>query len=594
MFNKTSPFEQTRPVLPALFSGTICAALSTMASITLSFTTFPPIGWYQDAPFTMTPSWLWEALVHSLNASLHQIGWIDAISHPHWFLQNFATDLQKLDLSDVLAWRMGTIIAGCATAGLIAGLHTYMRSNPRDKLVHLRGRQLITGNKAKRLFAQKEKKNRTSKSSDLALAPGVKVSDDTLSKHTLLLGSSGGGKTQILLSLLSQLIAHNDQVLLNDTKGDMTASLPTGHFILLAPHDERSWCWDIAQDCFGQLAAQELAASLIPETKDPMWSNGSREILTGVLRHLQIEQGVSWGWKDILELSFAAPEKLREKIDASYPQGARYIECDPNTGIPTKSSFGFLVGMWAAVGSTVGPLAMAWGDAPKDKSISLTQWLQTPKASQNILILQRSAAFPALSAAWMGAAMQIISNHVASPQMAEEARRKLWFMLDEFAQFGKLTGFQQVLEVGRSKGVRCVLGVQALEQISALYGQDECKTWLNNFGIKIIARMSSGPSAKSVSEDLIGQREVSWTEISTSSSFWSQNGPTTNKQTQRTTLPVVMPEALEKDLGVVRVDGMTVIRALALVHGDVFRLDWPLTIWPQQRQGTSPAKWTLE
>jgi len=594
MFSKKSPFEQTRPILPALFSGTVCTTFSIMASLALSFTTFPPMGWYLDKPFQTTPDWLWEAFINSLNTSLQQIGWIDVITHPQWLLLNAVGDLQQFDLSDVLAWRIGTIMVGGILAGLIAGLHAYLRSEPRDKLTHLRGRQFLTGKPAKRLFAQKENKNRTKRSRGLTLAPGVRVYDETLSKHTLLLGSSGGGKTQILLSLLRQLIDLNERVLLNDTKGDMTASLPTDDFILLAPHDERSWTWDIAQDCFGQLAAQELAASLIPETKDPMWSNGSREILTGVLRYLQTELGVSWGWKNILELCFSAPEELREKLEAAYPQGGRYIECDPDTGIPTKSSFGFLVGMWAAVGSTVGPLAMAWGDAPKEKTISLTQWLQAPKPSQNILVLQRSAAFPALSAAWMGAAMQIISNHVASPQMAEGSRRKLWFMLDEFAQFGKLTGFQQVLEVGRSKGVRCVLGVQAVEQISALYGHDECKTWLNNFEIKIIAKMSSGPSAKFVSEDLIGQREVSWVEVSTSSSFWSEKGPTTNKQSQRTTLPVVMPESLEKDLGAVRVDGETIIRALALVHGDVFRLDWPLTIWPQQRQGTSPAKWTLE
>ena len=40
------------------------------------------------------------------------------------------------------------------------------------------------------------------------------------------------------------------------------------------------------------------------------------------------------------------------------------------------------------------------------------------------------------------------------------------------------------------------------------------------------------------------------------------------------------------------IEGETKIRALALLEGDVYQFDWPLTIWPEQRLATIPAPWT--
>ena len=322
-----------------------------------------------------------------------------------------------------------------------------------------------------------------------------------------------------------------------------------------------------------------------------MWSDGSREILTGILRYLQKKKGTEWGWEDVTVLAFSEPIDLHALINRVYPQGANYIEFEGESGVPNKTSYGFLVGLWTALGTTVAPLAKAWGQTPADRRISLTKWLQKPSKGQRVIILQRSSEFPELSEKWIAAALQVMANYAASPSMKDQRSRRVWFFLDEFPQLQKLKGFAQFLELGRSKGMRCVLGAQDLEQISELYGDKVLKSWMNNIGTKVICKMNSGPSANSVSENMIGKREISSVEVTTGT---GAPGQSTSAQHKQQEVPVVRPENLERDLGPLTVDGQTVIRALILAHGDAYRLDWPLTIWPQRRAATKPAAWTVD
>jgi hypothetical protein len=198
-----------------------------------------------------------------------------------------------------------------------------------------------------------------------------------------------------------------------------------------------------------------------------------------------------------------------------------------------------------------------------------------------VLVLQRSPRYPALSAAWIGAAIDCLAATAASADLPDSDQRRIWLMLDEFPQLGKLKAFRQLLEVGRSKGICCVLAMQDIQQLTALYGDAETKTILTLLGQKIIGRMPAGPSATMISEELIGKRDVAWTEVSTSAS----DGKTTySRHTHRDKIPVVPVEQLESRLGVDRKG----VRALLLGLGDVYELRWPLLFWPRLRAETKP------
>ena len=130
------------------------------------------------------------------------------------------------------------------------------------------------------------------------------MSRERETRHWLIWGSVGAGKTQTMLHLILAAIARGDGVLVLDVKGDMTAGLP-GEPLLVAPQDRRSLVWDVASDCRTKQDARELAARLIPKSDDPMWSDAAREIVVACVAALQATQPERWSWHDLHEMATA-------------------------------------------------------------------------------------------------------------------------------------------------------------------------------------------------------------------------------------------------------------------------------------------------
>tara|TARA_R110001606_G_scaffold399293_1_gene583880 strand:+ start:12210 stop:13988 length:1779 start_codon:yes stop_codon:yes gene_type:complete len=588
-----------KPFWTANLTATVSALLAATAFTWISFVHMPPIGLNGDLTFTTDVPWLLKLWQHGWHqATTGVTAWQFVQDPTRWFRVLLQT-IDRFDLRGELIWRLCAILVGALLTTSAVWFYTWSGLTPVDRLKHIRGRQLITGRKAARQARRAQNRLIRQHGRGINIAPGIPLSLETETKHFLLVGASGGGKTQTLRYWIDQAVKSNDKLLLHDTKGDMTSGFPSDDFVLLAPHDARTWAWDVARDCKGLASARELASRLIPASGDnPMWANGAREILTGLIRFLQIHEGNQWDWRSLRDIAFSSPTDILESLNDVHQEGAKYIEIDPETGIPHKTSFSFLVTLWSGIGGVVSPLAAAWSDIPDDRKVSLTAWLRDGDARPRSIILQRSSEFADLSEAWIGAAVQLLANDAASTSFGDSCDRRVWMFLDEFAQLGKLKGFQQFLEVGRSRGIRCAFGLQDLEQLSDLYGQEALKTWLNTIETKIICRMNAGPSATFIADDLIGKREVSWKEKNTTTTsnniFEDRSGTrSTNTQIRTDTVPVIFPDYLERELGPIHVGGEHKIRALYLASGNLLQLDWPITSWAHRRDGSQPAAWTL-
>lgn len=113
----------------------------------------------------------------------------------------------------------------------------------------------------------------------LKLHPELHLPKSHWSRHVLMQGSVGSGKTQILLPIIEQIIRADHKLFLYDTKGDFTSYFRKP--IIVCPFDERSYYWDIAADCRYPLQAAMLAEILIPTSPDQKmvisgrWQQGS-------------------------------------------------------------------------------------------------------------------------------------------------------------------------------------------------------------------------------------------------------------------------------------------------------------------------------
>ena len=472
---------------------------------------------------------------------------------------------------------------------------TYYSMQPCDRVRHIRGRRFTSGRRARRHFNKTERRIRKVTGLGLRLAPGMRMARERETRHFLVSGATGSGKTVIIHSLLKQILDRGDKLIAHDTKGDVTETLPADRFTLLGPHDARSGVWDIGSDVKTEQEARELAFAFIPESQEPVWANGAREIMAGVVITLQKNEGQKWGWEDLKNLLFADIASLRRIFAMHYTEGLAYLEFENNG--PSRTTISFVVTMRAHLAMVVLPLANAWSRKNPSRRFSARSFIFREDADDRIVVLQRAPHLPSLSTAWIGAIVKLMANYSVGPLLPDDSKRRIWFALDEFPQLGKLDGFAQILEKGRSKGICVIIGAQDISQINEKYGSEVAQGWFSSIGTRVICRTESGASASLICRDWIGKREVSWTDKSKSMApfKWdgSGGGTTRSKNVQYRTVEVVSDSYLQSDLGRFETWPVPTIRALVLgVGGYVVEASWPILPWMKIRAATVPADWT--
>jgi type IV secretory pathway TraG/TraD family ATPase VirD4 len=61
---------------------------------------------------------------------------------------------------------------------------------------------------------------------------------------------------------------------------------------------------------------------------------------------------------------------------------------------------------------------------------------------------------------------------------------RLRFIIDELDAVGRIDGLKDALARLRKFGGRCILGLQSIGQVSAIYGQGEAQTIVENCGYR--------------------------------------------------------------------------------------------------------------
>ncbi|WP_419914625.1 type IV secretion system DNA-binding domain-containing protein [Hoeflea sp.] len=440
----------------------------------------------------------------------------------------------------------------------------------------LRGPRLLTGSAGRKAFAAACKRECKFHGQGLVFLPPHALGRDRETRHALILGSVGGGKTQSMLHLILGAISRGDGVLVLDTKGDMMAGLP-GNPLLVAPHDRRSLVWDVAADCRVKQDARELAARFIPSSADPMWSQAAREIFVACLVHLQATKGTNWSWADLAAEVTSDVARLAEHAKAHNPGALRLLD-QPDS----KTTHSILTTFQTHM-NIVSILAEAWPDSTVAR-FSIRDWLHDP-APYRPLILQQDPGYPELSRIWIGSMLSLLASAVGSPTLAESSTRRLWLFLDEFPQLPVIRHFPTFLELGRSKGVSVVIGAQDMAQIRSTYGPDQARSWLGMIGTKIITRINAGEAAEDISR-MIGNQEI---ERSLKSTTRAAGRDSVTYSTARETRPAVTAAEIASRLGPARAG----VRVLFIGLEDaVFELELPYITLPAFREPIIPADWT--
>lgn len=450
----------------------------------------------------------------------------------------------------------------------------------RDGLIHLRGSTRHSGREAVELLRSKLRK-RVKRRPDHEIAPGIVYPADMFTRHVLIVAGTGAGKSTVLKPLIDKIVASGEQMLLFDPKSEFTVGF--GKPELLAPWDERSLSWDIARDMRNLLDMRRFAASMIPGSHDPMWAFASRQLLVGLMVHLRATRGIEWGWRELRELIFLPQADLLAIMRRRHPEAIRAVEK------ASLTTAGILINL-SSFCSTIFDLAAAWGDKPPERRISFVEWTKGGSKFPQI-ILQGHGAYPDLTKGYVEGIVGIVSAIVNSVEIEDDPDRKIWFVADEFAKMGKIP-VMALFEVGRSRGVRCVVACQDFAQLEELYGAPMVRALIGMCGTLLVGQIMQGETAEQLCK-AFGSREVERLNVSTSSGGAGAGSSQSTQSTQsfsRDEVPLYKPSELSSRLGPTpEGDGVVFI---LFTGGEAYELFWPHYRIRRERLPHVPAPWT--
>ena len=515
-------------------------------------------------------------VVHTILAYLASwFGWhIMAFNGLSWQALAAAYPAWTARFSDHVLW---SLVPGIVAGGVAA----YVAGKPLPYERHIRGRQLVERRQAHRIAAQSERSAVRRTGQGIRIHPAIPISMERETRHFCIVGQPGGGKTTVIMPMVVQAVERGDKVIIFDNKAYFTERLPQG-FILIAPWDTRGVQWAVYKDCISGADARELAARLILESHDPMWSNAARLVLTGLIVHLQ-QQGTPWGWKDLSVLLNLPIEGLQEIIETAYPEAWRSVE------IASRTTQSILITL-ASYMAQIHDMARIWGNA--EDGFSITEWLSDDYQGERTIVLQGNKKFQEMQNSIVNGMLSMAAAHINSPAMYDSTERRIWLFLDEAPQLKKADWIPDIVAVGRSKGIPVVLGIQDIAQLRAIYGRDQTESWTSMFGTWIFTQIGGNDTANWISET-IRDREVERFEQSTSTSSLVGGSRQITHAYRRVVDRVIKPDELSTLLGPIK-NG---VRGL-LHFGDSYEylLVWPYVhdTYPVGRKAWEPSAWVSQ
>ncbi len=505
----------------------------------------------------------------------HTVPWIPIAALPRsvwWVIRRYGAILPG-------AWGfLPMTAAGVAAVG--AFTLTWVVTT-RDNAHHVRGVRLLRNPKA----AARALKPARGEGMGIALHPKIRIGEHQECRHILIVGGAGSGKTTILNPAIREIIDRKDRVLIFDFKGDFTSSLP-GPLTLLAPADARSARWIVGRDIETRLEAEALAETLVPLPADgegPIWARGARGLLIGLISHLQTTKPHAWDFADLAQIAsetLSNYKKLMEVVEREHPPAKVYL-----MGKDSKTTMGFLAELAGALSHVIN-LGIASASAnPKSGAWSVRGWLKDGSKFPRTVVLGYRPASKELSQAWLSSIIEQVVRQVASMSDCKPDARRLWLVLDEVAQCGRIPSISDALVTLRSKGVRVVLGLQSIAQIEQVYDRHTATIWASSTATKMLCALQS-PQDQRWASDLLGEREVERFVGQTQTSGGAGSA-SRSIAWQKVREPVVMPAQFGHDLGVNKKGP----RAVLLGGGTAAMLDWPFPEVRRIRKDRIDAPW---
>lgn len=328
-------------------------------------------------------------------------------------------------------------------------------------------------------------------------------------RHFLIVGRPGTGKTTLLNQVLEKLRVRQQKAIIHDFKGDYVSTFYNPEIdILFNPLDVRSVNWCLFSEIEMQPDIDSIATSMIPESyrEDKFWIDAARDVFSSILYYLKATKQESN--QDIWNQVTKTEQEMLELMNLAVTSG---IE-------PAKKALGYLQGYdkGSKVASDVLSTMRQYTNCFQymthlENSFSIKKWLEDDK--QGFIFITNYANLRDTLKPILSLFIDTALKHLLS--LPDDLNRRVFFILDEFASLQRLTSIVRTLEQGRSKGASVWIATQDISQLQKLYGHETTYTIANTTNT-IVSFALNDPNSCEFLSKLFGEREILETDESLS------------------------------------------------------------------------------
>ena len=291
---------------------------------------------------------------------------------------------------------------------------------------------------------------------------GVPFPDRAETRHTIVSGTTGSGKTVLISDLVAQIRERGERCVLYDKMGSYTRSFYDPECdVLLNPLDARAPRWSPFYEARSPRDFDTMAAALIPQQKDtvdPFWVTAARQLFAngaGVLS----DRGVTQNSVLVDHLLKTDLTALAEAMEGTVAQSIVDPE-NPKTALSVRAMLTAHLGALEVLSDDGTPFSIRDWIADEDRGGFL---FLTSRADQH-------ASLRGLISTWL----EIAVNAMLSLEQDDE--RRIWVVLDELPTLHQVPSLQPGLAESRQFGGCFVLGIQVISALRDLYGRNGAET----------------------------------------------------------------------------------------------------------------------
>ncbi len=319
---------------------------------------------------------------------------------------------------------------------------------------------------------------------------------DMETRHFLVTGATGSGKTNLIHNLLPQVEQKKQPAIVIDQTGEMIAKYYNKERgdIIFNPFDERGQEWDFWADCSEVTDLETFAQILIGfSSRKANHSSGGNDFWEASAVSIFVDCALVMQERDKLSVT----ELIQMIATSDNDQLEFLLQRKPSAKYFGKDNAKTVASMLSVLMTNIKPLRFLQ-DAGKGNSFSMQQHFKNIQNGSGAWLFlatkpsNRQLTLPLIACLTELAMMRLMNLGI-------DARRRVWFVIDELPALGKLPSLSTLMAEGRKYGACVVAGMQSLNQLYSGYGHYDGSTIFGQFGTSFFFRSTEPSIAKMVS-----------------------------------------------------------------------------------------------